>query len=271
VKFLCPALENALTLFPRWSIALVFALGIAGMAGCAHPCGYIDIRTVMTPLESPEHVTQRLPDPPFRVVEEISPENGVLRVRAETIERHSKLFRRDVYGKKVYAPYAWYTPIVKPVVAITVVGPLYFSIRAPHSHAGYPWRRRDYFRDVVAWFNILSGVPVGTREFEDRDVLVRWDVTSWTYRDVPVPAPDRRATLRMEGWDLAEVRSDADGMLSLDIVPYLAKATGEQDVYLELVTPGPGGEEAVLHYTIPAETVRRLKDEAKPPDTDSGR
>lgn len=243
---------------------IMITAGLVCLWGCAHPCGYIDIRTVMTPTDGPEQVSVRQPSSPLRIVADVTPENGVLRLTAESVESHSKLFRRETIGKKVYVPYKWYTPIVKPVTAITLIGPFYFSIREPHSHAGYPWRRRDYFRDVISWFNIFSAVPVGPREFEEEDVRVRTEFVYWPYQDVPIPEAGRNVTLRMEGQGPLSAVSGSNGLISFDIAPLLANSADEKDVNLVLSTY-VNGKESSLRYTVPADTVRRLKENQKRP------
>jgi hypothetical protein len=229
----------------------------------------MDLRAVMTPLNGPDWVAVKTPDSPLRVVEDVTPENAVLRVRAESIESHRTLFRREVYGKRVYATYRWYAPLLKPLTAVTVIGPLFLSFRDPHAHQGYPWRRRDYLRDVAAWFNPFSAVPTGPRQFAAEDSLIRIEVVPWISREVPLPDPNRSVTLRLDDMDVETAVSDAEGFVAFDLTPLLARETGERDVKLQLVTASPSGATAVLRYVVPARTVLQLIDKRPPSGGDS--
>ena len=70
----------------HWSLRALAALaGLALIAGCAHPTGYVDIRSVLTPLGE-GRVTNAPLEQPLRITREVSERNAVLEVRVESLE-----------------------------------------------------------------------------------------------------------------------------------------------------------------------------------------
>ena len=157
---------------PKILHALVSLPCFLVMAGCSHPCGYVDIRSTLTPLNPGERQARAADAELLRVTRAISAENAVPEARIETREVAGEVMRQDTYGRPTYVKYAWYTPILKPFAAVTIIAPFYMSFHDPHVHNGGSWRKLDFFRDVLAWYNLFSAMPTGPREMGQEEVRI---------------------------------------------------------------------------------------------------
>lgn len=231
---------------------------LAGLlAGCAHPTGYVDLHAVVTPTGG-ESVRQAMPEQPLRVTRDLSAKNGVLDVRVESLEIATGAARRDIYGRKTYAVWRWYAPLAKPFVGVLLIPPFYLAAHDPHTHGAENWTRGDYFRDVIAWYNLFSAMPNGPREMELTETPLRSETLETTLRQRRVPIAGRTIIVQLDDRELGRGVSDADGAVSFNLAPALTAELARADHTVRLVSPGADGETAELSWTLEAATVRQF-------------
>jgi len=202
-------------------------------------------RTEIEPLGEAETVeTRPAPDP--LVLEQLLPREGPwLRVRAEALEVATGPARVRLHGRAAYVEYRWYTPLVKPLIAVTLIGPFYAAAFDPHAHNGRTWDLLDYLRDTFAWYNLFSAVPTGPRVLDDAETLLREQRSTIVLRVARVPLPQREVVLLIDDQLVARQTTAADGHARLDLGPWLRERTGASDhpARLELRDP----EHAAAH------------------------
>ncbi len=240
-----------------WIVALPAAMSLAG--GCAHPCGYLGIRTERTVLEGERTTAFESDAEALRVVKELSPENPWLVARLERREITFAPVRAQVFGHRIRVPWRWYIPIFKPLCAATVVIPLVSSWQDPHYHDGRSWGVSDYLIDVLDWFNPVTGAPVGPRVVDAGEVLIRTDERRMPVADRLVGIPDRTVTLCLGGEDRAAHMSDEEGTVRFDLSRYLTAELARDDVAIEIVSrsPRPDGNPAVIRWTLSSHTMQQ--------------
>ena len=238
--------------------ALTAALGLLLAAGCAHPCGYVEIRTRLAPIGD-EREVERLPAVrPLRILRDVSATNAVIEVQVEEREVTTGLAVQETHGRRTYVPYKWYAPILKPLASVTVVLPFYFSASSPHSHGAGNWGMLDYFRDVLAWFNPFSALPAGSRRVESRERPLRWRVISAPLAERQVPISGRAVALHLDGEKIEEQVSDAEGMVRFDLTQRLTSEFAQDDRQLALVSSAPDGAVEDMRWTVTADVLREL-------------
>ena len=227
-------------------------------AGCAHPCGYVDIHTRFVPLGDAEDTGRLSAVESLRVVQDISPETAVIEGRFERREVKTGLAAQETYGRLTSARYAWYAPILKPVTAVTVVLPLYFSAHNKHCHGVGNWTAFDYLRDVVSWFNPFSAVPLGPRVVDGYKRLVRSRVIEATLEEKLLAVAGRTVALYLDDRKLAMGMTNADGMVEFDLARYLTADDASEDRTLVLASAGPEGEAAELTLPLPRDLMKQI-------------
>ena len=211
-------------------------------AGCRHPCGYVGKHAVILPEGDPGPAESRPAPDPLAVEQLLAPANGALIVRAEGLEVASAMADCRLYGREAYVEYRWYTPLVKPLVVLTIVGPFYAAGFDPHAHDGGNWDLLDYLRDVGSWFNLFSGIPTGARMLADDEELLRSERRMAVVRVARVPLPDRKVALFIDDKPFAEAPTDAAGRARFELDPWVRARTDSLDhaLRLELVGAGHG-------------------------------
>jgi len=231
----------------RWRLCRLAAVaGLAWMAGCSHPCGYVDLHSQWTVLGEGRASTAPLAQP-LQIERGISERNAVLEVRVESLETTEGLVRSDLYGKPTYVEWVWYHPLLKLPVAVTILPPFYLAFRVPHTHSGGNWSRWDYFRDVIAWFNLASAVPTGPREIRAEEALVRSKKMTAILSQRRAPLAGRGVSLSLDGRELASAVSDAQGEVRFDLAPFLTPELAQGSHTLRLVSPYEVG--GAVEYT----------------------
>ena len=237
---------------------LTVALALLLTTGCVHPCGYVEIRTQLVPLGD-EREVRRLPAvQPLLIVRDVSATSAVIEVRVEQREVTTGLAVQETRGRRTYAPYKWYAPILKPLASVTVVLPFYFSASSPHNHGAENWGMLDYFRDVLGWFNPFSALPNGPRRVESRERSLRWRVISAPLAERQVPISGRAVALHLDGEKIEEQVSDAEGMVRFDLNRHLTPARAEADRQLALMSSAPDGAVADVRWTVTTAVLREL-------------
>jgi hypothetical protein len=244
----------------RWNNHARLLTGFLGclvillLAGCRHPCGYVGVYSVIIPGQGEVRTERTSASEVMRQTVPISDDNLRLEV---VVEEQWVTFgpgRRETYGYRSYVPYKWYAPILKPVVAVTVVCPVIFSFRDPHAHDGGSWRFRDYGRDVVAWFNIASGVPTGPRRIETRERLIRTRRGEFPVAQRNEPVPDRTVILEMDGKELARAVGDDKGLVRFDLAPHLLPEVVRTGQLFQLELPSEDGTGQIFNFMLDKET-----------------
>ena len=185
-------------------------------AGCAHPCGYVDVRARLLPQGQIE--TSREPAAkPLKIVNEVSPEDPLLLVRVEQSEISMSLAIQERYGRRVCVSYQWYAPVVKPLAAATLVVPFWLSARDPHAHGGGTWGVTDYLRDVLSWYNPFTAIPTGRRKIAKEETLITSRVIWTALAEERVPLPGRNVALQIGDLKRAEKVSKSEGMTNDEI------------------------------------------------------
>ncbi len=237
--------------------ALASLAGLALLAGCVHPSGYVDVHSVLTPLG--EGRVENLPlERPLRITREISERNALLEVRVELLERTTGPAQLERFGKPTYVPWRWYHPLVKLPIALTIFPPFFLAFHDPTTYDGVTWTRRDYFHDVGAWFNFFSGVPTGGREvrLEEERILLENVVAVTNERRAPVSG--RSMTLSLDGRPLASGVSDAEGAVRFDLAPYLTPELAQAGHTLRIVSPSETGAPAELSWSLDGKAVQQF-------------
>ena len=230
----------------------------AVLAGCAHPCGYVDVRTH---LQLRDGAATRLApvSNPMRLAAEPSSGRPVLSLRVERKEVKTGPADAARYGRRVVAPYQWYAPIVQPLGAVTLFVPLYYSAAHPHDHGANGWSRWDYLRDVVAWFNIFSAMPTGRRRAAADETVIERRVMEAACIERRIGLPGARVSLSIGGRQRAEAVSNADGLVEFDLSKVLTAEETRTDQQLVFGTIDPAGSKATMDWRLGAEKVRFLR------------
>jgi len=219
-------------------------------AGCSHPCGYVDLRTEVTPIGGGETVRLVPAVRPLRVVKDLSSDNHVLEVSVERLEVTIGPARRDIYGRATRAVYRWYAPVVKPAVAGTLVLPLFFSFRDPHRHDDLQWSPVDVFMDAASWLNPFSAVPVGPREIAAEETYVRTDYVDAPVSEKPVPVSGHGVVLWVDDEKIAEATTGENGIARFDLTAHVDEAFAARDRRFKLKSMILEGPRSELRWTV---------------------
>jgi len=248
----------------HWSVrGLALSAALALLAGCVHPCGYVDVRSVLTPVG--EQSVENAPlEQPLRITREISERNAVLEVRVELLETTSGPAQLERFGKPTYVPWHWYHPLVKLPFAVTIFPPFFLAFHDPTTYGGGNWTRWDYFHDVGAWFNLCSAVPMGGREVEldEQRILLEQVVAVTGERRAPIAG--RSVTLSLDGRPLASGVSDAEGAVRFDLAPFLTPDLAQAGHTLRLVSVSATGAPAELSRRLDGKTIQQYLDNRSP-------
>jgi len=245
-------------------------LGLLLIAGCVHPCGYVDVHTRLIPLGD-EWKVERLPAAqPLRLVRGVDAGSSVLEVEVEECEVETGAATLQTFGRRTYAPFRGYAPIVKPLAAVTMVLPLYLSALDPHRHDGGNWTFFDYTRDVISWFNPFSAIPTGKRRVETEPTLMRVRTVTAPLAERRVPIAGRTVALYLDDNMVAEQVSDTKGIVRFDLAEHLTRESAGTVQRLRLVTQRADGEEAILDLPLPEHVLKGLVGEpfAQEPEPD---
>jgi hypothetical protein len=237
--------------------------GLALIAGCAHPCGYVDVRSVLTPLGE-ERVANAPLEQPLRITREVSERNAILEVRVEWLETTEGPARLERFGKPAYVPWRWYHPLIKLPIAVTIFPPFFLAFHDPATYGGGNWTRWDYFRDVGAWFNLCSALPMDERKVQRVEERILLKKVVAVIRERRAPIAGRGVTLSLDGRELAGGVSDAEGAVRFDLAPFLTPDLAQGSHTLRVVSLSDTGEAAELSRKLEGKTVQellRVKDE----------
>jgi hypothetical protein len=237
-----------------------FAAGLAGLAliaGCSHPCGYVDIRSVLTPLGAGRVANAPL-EQPLRITREVSERNAVLEVRVEGLETTEGPAQLERFGKPACVPWRWYHPLVKLPIAVTIFPPFFLAFHDPTTYGGGNWTRWDYFRDVGAWFNLCSAVPIDARKARGAEERILMKTVVAVVRERRAPISGRGVTLSLDGRKLAGGVSDAEGAVRFDLASFLTPELVQSNHTLRIVSLSDTGEAAELSRKLDGKTVQQF-------------
>ena len=248
----------------HWSVrGLASLVAVALIAGCSHPCGYVDVRSALTPLG--EAGVENAPlEQPLRITREISERNAILEVRVEWLETTAGPAQLERFGKPTCVPWQWYHPLVKLPIAVTIIPPFLLAFHDPHTHGGGNWTRWDYFRNVGAWFNLCSAVPTGGREVRMEEERILLEKVAAVIRERRAPISGRGVTLSLDGRELAGGVSDAEGAVRFDLAPFLTPELAQTSHTLRVVSLSDTGEPAELTRKLDGKTVQQLLENRSP-------
>ncbi|GEM_PF-2085793 len=233
---------------------LAAGLAILLLAGCRHPCGYVGVRSAIIPEQGEGRSQRTAGTETMRLAAPVTPEALRLAVLVEEQWVTFGPARRETYGYRSYVPCTWYSPLVKPIIAITVIPPLYLSFHDPHSHGGGSWRLRDYGRDVIAWFNICSGMPIGPRQIETEERLIRTKRGEFPVAERAEPVAGRTVLLALEDQELMKAVSDDKGVVRYDLAPYFRPSMATTGQTFRLKLQRENWTEEVFTFTLDKET-----------------
>jgi hypothetical protein len=248
----------------HWRLrGLASLAGLALIAGCSHPCGYVDVRSVLTPLGE-GRITNAPLERPLRVTREVSERNAVLEVRVELLETTTGPAQLERFGKPTYVPWRWYHPLFKLPIAVTIFPPFFLAFHDPTTYGGGTWTRWDYFHDVGAWFNLCSGVPTGGREVRMEEERILLEKVVAVTRERRAPVAGRDVTLSLDGRPLGSGVSDAEGTVRFDLAPFLTPELAQAAHTLRIVSPSGTGEPAELSRKLDGKTVQQFLENRRP-------
>jgi hypothetical protein len=201
---------------------------------------------------------------PLRIARELSERNALLEVRVECLETTAGPAQLERFGKPTSVPWRWYHPLVKLPVAATILPPFFLAFHDPTTYGGGNWTCRDYFHDVLAWFNLCSAVPTDSREIQmEEERILLTNVVAVT-RERRAPISGRSVTLSLDGRELARGVSDAEGAVRFDLAPFLTADLAKTDHTLRIVSLSEAGEEAELARKLEGKTVQQLLENRSP-------
>ena len=216
------------------TIALALTALFAG-AGCSHHAGWVDKETRRVALTRETRDTTVSAKAPIRVLSQPTAASGALHLRLVRIRLSQRMARRDLTGRRTYVRYHWSVPLLKPFVMISVYFPFYLPNVHPHNHSGGTWGAGDYFRDVLAWYNIFEAYPNGPQEVEETRKTISSRLSWVTVQRREIPLVGARVEVRADGKALARARSDNDGVAKLDLRPHLTPAMASTGQRFEVV------------------------------------
>jgi hypothetical protein len=236
------------------------AAGLAGLAliaGCSHPCGYVDVRSVLTP-RGEGRVANAPLEQPLRITREVSERNAILEMRVEWLETTEGPAQLERFGKPTCVPWRWYHPLVKLPIAVTIFPPFFLAFHDPTMYGGGNWTRWDYFRDVGAWFNLCSALPMDERKVRGVEEQILLETVVAVVRERRAPISGRGVTLSLDGRELAGGVSDAEGAVRFDLAPFLTPDLAQGSHTLRVVSLSDTGEAAELSRKLEGNIVRQL-------------
>lgn len=243
----------------RTALAIVFAVLALSMAGCKHYCGYVGQHMIIQTAGDGETVESR-PAPDPMVIEQLFPPgSAALVVRVEGLEVATAMADCSLYGRQSFVEFRWYSPLVKPLVAISIFGPFYASAFDPHAHSGGNWGMMDYLQDIGSWYNFFSAVPTGPREVEDEETLIRSERRMTTTRVSRAPLAGRRVTLTIGEKRVASATSDEKGRARFDLDAWIRSRVDRDDHAARLEVTEP--ERSVLTVTIRNDAITQYVNE----------
>ena len=236
---------------PGGSLLLwVIVVSALGAGGCAHPCGYVNIRSRVIALEA-DPTEEWLPQAQVLKLDHgVSATDAGVEARVLREEVLKGLANRETYGRKAYVPYRWYTPILKPLASVTVVWPLYASAASPHTHGVGGRNVFDYWRDVFSWFNWFSALPTGPRRLASGEMLARSETVYATIAERSVPLFGQSVDFYFDGAKVADALSDENGRVRFDVGQHLTVNIGEADHYLALVCVDEAGKIVQRRWSV---------------------
>jgi len=231
--------------------------GLALLAGCAHPAGYVDVRSVLTPLGE-ARVEYAPLEQPLRITREVSERNAVLEVRVEWLEKVSGPAQLERFGKPTWVPWRWYHPLIKLPIAVTIFPPFFLAFHDPSAYGGGNWTRWDYFHDVGAWFNLCSAMPTDSREVRTQEERIFLEMIPAVTSERRAPISGRGVALSLDGRELTRGVSDAEGAVRFDLAPYLTPDLAQATHTLRIVSPSDTGAPAELSRTLEGKTIQQF-------------
>ena len=195
---------------------------------------------------------------PLEIERDISTENPVLVVKAFAVTATRGSAVQTVYGRRQYVPYWGYEWLIKPIGAATVVLPFWLSARDPHAHGARPWGVGDYWRDVAAWYNPISGMPLGRRRADAEESVAATRTVTVVMEEKRVPAAGRRIVLALDGAERAALRSDSAGRAAFDLSAILTVNDAQSDRRISVRLDEPGEDSVPLRWTVSSGLLRAL-------------
>ena len=228
--------------------AIVVAVLALSTAGCRHYCGYVGQHMVIQTAGDGETVESRPAPDPMVIEQLLPPGSAALVVRVEGLEVATAMADCALYGRETFVEWRWYSPLVKPLVVISLFGPFYASAFDPHAHSSGNWGMLDYLQDVGSWYNFVSAVPSGPREVEDEETLIRSERRMTTTRVSRTPLAGRKVTLAIGEKTIAAATSDEKGRVRFDLDAWIRSRADWDDhaARLEMTEP----ERSVLTVMI---------------------
>jgi len=247
----------------RLPIHLVVLPALLLFAGCAHHCGYVDVHVRLTRATDQDRLVAGGGRGALRVLEPITADQPVLRVQAVRTKEAEVAYRREVIGREERVPYTAWTPVVKPLSWILVWWAWWEPFRDPHCHNGKTWGPADYFRDVLAWYNLFEALPGGTRRLGEEKTLSR-SVVHAGRRDLSAPAPGKEVAVYIDtdgvnaGLPAARLCTDSNGEVGVDVRPHLSPEIASRGVTVRLVCDDLGEGRVTARVAIPRETALKI-------------
>lgn len=234
-------------------LAVVALTGLIGAAqGCAHRCGYTDVR--MTTVILPGSEVKR-PDPRRMIIvlDQPTVESPTLRValiRQLLVERRATM---EFSGIELRAPFQWTPRLLEKIPPVSLVFAAWKPLSNPHTHDAGVWGMGDYLRDCAAWLNPFEAMPDGTQErYGERRVFRREKGWAPAQRQM-LPVPRADIAVLIKGRLIGSLTTDTDGAASLDLRRLTQDIPGPEGTVLTLKS-----EEAVRRVALDRTLVASL-------------
>ena len=247
---------------PKVVLRALQSLLLAGLvltgAGCRHYAGWVDRQIRVTPLSAADPRTEAKTDIRLRVTRTPTASSSVLEVGLVQPYAVRRRVNRELIAKRTYARYHWSTPLVKPLVAVTIFFPFYFSYIDPHNHRGATWDKWDYLRDVFAYWNVFEAWPGGAHRME-KEWTVLW--SERRHDTVPTredPIPGARVEIRLGDRRLGHATTDAEGVARFDLRPHLTAKMAGADREFAVLLMEKGAKRASDTAIVNKEVLRAL-------------
>ncbi len=236
---------------------LILALIPLLAAGCRHYTGYVQQHVETTPAQGQAR-TDFAPAPdPIRIIGLPNAQSGAVEFRAVQREVTRKPATRQIVARRVYVRYHWSVWLAKPLTWITLYLPFYLPYADPHNHDGGNWDQLDYWRDVLAYYNLFEANPNGSQRIEEKWTVLLSEPAWQTFTRDEAPLPGAPVRLLLGAQPLAQTLTNAEGVARFDLrrvlTPEIAGASRE--FTLDLVPSRPGSAKT---FTLSAEVLQAL-------------
>jgi len=226
-------------------------------AGCRHYTGYVQQHVETTPDKGPSRQEFAPAPEPIRLIGLPTAQSGAIEFRAVQREIIRRPVTRQVTARRTYVRYHWSVWLAKPLAWISLYLPFYMPYADPHNHGGGNWNQLNYWRDVLAYYNLFEANPNGSQRIEDEWTVLSAEQTLETVIREEAPLPGAPVQLLLGSQPLAQALTSPEGVARFDLRRVLTPeiAATAREFTLDLI---PGRAGSAKTFTLPDEVLQTL-------------